>query len=93
MTMAGVPTSPSRNTARTPTIRVQNADSEDEQGSDLSLYHGKSNRPLGWKKRGSMSNSTRGKMARAMQVRRFDGQNGTHTNWDALRRVSTWNVL
>jgi hypothetical protein len=86
LTMAGAPKPPSRTSSLRPTFneieRPHTACSK-----DISLYRGKSDRPLGWKPRKSSKNPALDSTGRGMTVKKWDGAARSSSSWDGLRRV------
>jgi hypothetical protein len=89
LTMAGAPKPPSKSSSLRPVFdgieRPHSACSK-----DISLYKGKSDRPLGWKPRTRKlaKNPALDSTAREMTVRKWDGAARNSSSWDGLRRVS-----
>jgi hypothetical protein len=87
LTMAGATKPPSRSSSLKQTFSgIERPHTTCSK--DISLYKGKSDRPLGWKPRKFSKNPAFDSTLRGMTVKKWDGAGRSSSSWDGLRRVS-----
>ncbi|KAI9740685.1 MAG: hypothetical protein M1818_004649 [Claussenomyces sp. TS43310] len=92
LSFAGVPNSPTRrpslsNMQSGARMGSMTSISEKDMSSNISIYKGISDRPLGWKPRRHVKPIVTNP-ARDANIKKFDGATNISTEWDGLRRVS-----